>query len=74
MKRLVKRKRRTYQNPLTPEQIERVMELVREYGQSARRVGAAAAMEHRYTDEFVAVALSIEKQIEAALKGESTDG
>lgn len=58
---------------MTPEKIERVMELVREYGQSARRVGVAAAMEHRYTDEFVAVALSVEKQIEAELKGGGTE-
>jgi len=51
---------------MTPEQIERVMELVREYGLQLMFYGLHG--DRRYLET------GLYEKIEAALKGESTDG
>lgn len=59
---------------MTPEQIERVMELVEEYGNVSQTLGVATVTQHRYRDEVAKTVDALRDAIEAALKGESTDG
>lgn len=53
---------------MTPEQIERVMELVREYGKQLMFFGMHGDKRYQH------LSVEVIEQIEAELKGEGTDG